>query len=333
MKNVILLSFGKEYEWKRGVFAILSFWSWFEGNKDNVRTIVYTDNPEYFKAYLSDFDITYVHTSLEEIRDIKSKSGGNMFRIKIAVVERTFLQYPEDDLLYVDTDTFFRTNPQSLLEEIKPGQSFMHLQERTFEDAVDWAKWENNGIIDFQQFPKLFIKHIESKSFTIKNQEVNFNRFQFMWNAGVLGLNKEIASYIPNIYALNDEFYDKTVWRLSEQTAFSLVLETVSHLYEAVDYINHYWSYKKQVDLRLKELLTDSFKKLNLNSKQTVVKEFIQKLEKFLYHEKMISQTRDSFREKDFKSALKFGAKVFSSVPLNDDLVKSIKYRFFKIAS
>jgi len=333
MKNVILLSFGKEYEWKRAVYAILSFWGWYDGDKDEVRTIIYTDNQEYFDAYLFDFNITYVNLPLSEIREIKKQAGGNMFRIKISVVERTFNQYPEDDLLYVDTDTFFTTNPKPLLDTIKSGFSFMHLRERTFEEAVDWAKWENTSTINFQEFPRSFIQLIESKSFFIGPEEVKFNRFQYMWNAGVLGLPKEIATYLPDIYSLNDEFHAKTVWRLSEQTAFSLVLTTVTQVSEANDYINHYWSFKKQVDLRLKTLLTDKFKKLNANDKIAFVKQFTQKMDRYLYYEQMITKTRYCLREKDFRSALKFGAKAVKSVPLNDDLVKSIRYRLSRIGS
>jgi len=333
MKNIVLLSFGKEYEWKRAIFSILSFWGWYEGKKDDVRTIIYTDNPDYFNTYLSDFDITYVKTSYAEIREVKRNAGGNMFRIKISVLERTFAQYPDDDLLYIDTDTFFRTNPQPLLDGIKPGQSFMHLRERTFEEAIDWAKWEQDGITDFQKFPKSFVQLIESQNFNIGGKEVTFNRSQYMWNAGALGMSKEMASYIPDIYALNDEFHARTLWRLSEQSAFSLVLNEVTTLSEAEEYINHYWSFKKQVDLRLKDLLTDNFIKLTVTDKIESVKQFTQRLDKYLYHEHMISQTRNSLREKDFKSALTFVTKAVTSVPLNDDLVKSIKYRLFKMAS
>jgi hypothetical protein len=53
-------------------------------------------------------------------------------------------------------------------------------------------------------------------------------------------------------------------------------------------------------------------------------------LHKFLYHERMITSTKDSFREKDYSSGLKYAGKAFLAIPLNDDLLKIVRFRFAK---
>jgi len=330
MKNVVVLSFGTEKEWKRAIFTVLSFWSWFEGNEQNVRVLIYTDNPEYFASYLKDFKVSYVNISLAEIKKSVEKTG-YMYRFKISVVERTFTHYPNDDLLFVDTDTFFIVNPHRLLEELQPGKSFMHLREYTFDEGI--YKWLKPSTPATQRYPRDFINLIENKSFSIANQEIKFNRFQYVWNSGVLGFTNEIVPYLPDVYALTDEFYAKSAWRISEQIAFTLVLNQVTKISEAVKYLNHYWFYKDRVDLRLDEFLNHNFRSLSLLEKKAAVKKLTQKMDKLIYHEQMVTNTKESVHDKDYVSAFKFAAKALFGVPLNDDLIKILKYRFSKLAS
>lgn len=327
-----MLSFGTEKEYKRAIFSILSFWSWFDEKKSGVRFIIYTDNTEYFKPFLLGLDIIYKNISSKEIQESNAITGYK-YRFKISVVEKTFALYPDDDLIFIDTDTFFFTNPQQLLSALVPGQSLMHLREYTFEDAIDIYKWENTSTLDGQQFPRSFVQLIESKSFLIGDKNVDFNRHQYIWNSGVLGLTKEMAAYIPNVYALTDEFYAKTKWRISEQLAFGLVLNSVSKLLETGDYISHYWHYKDRIDLRLNEVLTIDFEKSSLKNKLSAVRKKTLKFCKLIHHEQMMTNTKNYMREKDYKNGLKYAVKAFIGLPLNDDLIKIIKYRLSQVKS
>ncbi|MBC3539175.1 hypothetical protein ACFSC6_05655 [Rufibacter sediminis] len=331
MKNVVLLCYGKEVEFKRTLFAVLSFWSWYDNSKNDVRVILYTDNPNYFKPYLLDFEVVYVHVPLSEIQESTKKSG-LIYRFKISVIDKTYTLYPQDDVLYIDTDTFFTSNPRKLLDALVPGQSFMHLREQTFEEMVGVYKWLNTEKLDAQEFPRSFLRLIESKTFSVDKREEQFNRFQYVWNAGVIGLPNNMKNVIPDVFALSDEFYLKTQWRISEQLAFTVVLNSVSKIQASGDVINHYWHYKDRVDYRLNELFEPGFKKLNQKRKLIAVKALTQKLDKLIYHEQMLTNTKVYLREKDYLNGVKYAYKALKGIPLNDDFVKILKYRFSKAA-
>ncbi|WP_210486159.1 hypothetical protein [Rufibacter aurantiacus] len=332
MKNVVLLCYGKEIEFKRTLFAVLSFWSWYENSKGDVRVIIYTDNPDYFKPYLVDFNITYVLVPISEIEESTKKSG-LIYRFKISVIDKAFQQFPNEDVLYIDTDTFFIANPQKLFSALVPGQSFMHLREQTYEEMVEVYKWLNTATLDAQEFPRSFLRLIESKTFSVGGKQEQFNRLQHVWNAGVIGLPNSMKKYIPDVFALSDEFFLNTKWRISEQLAFTAVLNATSKILPSGDVINHYWHYKDRVDPRLNELFTLGFKKLNKNRKLIAVRRITQKLDKLIYHEQMMTNTKNYLREKDYKNGFKYAFKALKGMPLNDDFVKIIKYRFSKVAS
>ncbi|WP_205499829.1 hypothetical protein [Rufibacter psychrotolerans] len=332
MKNIALLCYGKEVEFKRTLFSVLSFFSWYDPKEKDVRVIIYTDNPDYFKPYLHEFNVAYVYVPQAEIEESTKKSG-LIYRFKISVVEKTFEAYPQDDVLYIDTDTFFISNPKSLLGQLVPGQSFMHLREYSFEEMIHVYRWLSTSSLDAQQFPRDFVKLIEGKTFRIGEKQEQFHRHQHVWNAGVIGMPNCMKRYIPDIFALSDEFYLKTQWRISEQLAFTVVLNATSTLSESGDFINHYWHYKDRVDPRLNALFTGDFRKLSKNEKLLLVKKLTLKLDKLIYHEQMMTNTKNSLREKDYRNGLKFAVKALAGLPLNDDFVKIIKYRFSKAAS
>jgi hypothetical protein len=325
MVNFVLFSFGNEVEYKRAVFSVLSFWCW-NADPTSYRVIIYTDNIAYFAQYLSEFEITYVHISIAEIEEINNKSG-LIYRSKIAVIDKTFNLYPEDKLCYIDTDTFFISHPDHLAHAIVEGKSVMHLREYTLEDAIDIYRWMNTNSLNAQEFPRSFIRHIESRTFTIGEKQEKFTRQHYIWNAGVLGLNNEIAPYIKDVFTLSDDFYEKTKWRVSEQMAFTLVLGAVTQLQESAESINHYWHYKDRIDPRIAEILSGSFTELSKDEKIHVIRKTVDKFSKLLLFESLATKTKDAFREKDYSSGISFALKALGRTPLNDDFIKIIKYR------
>ncbi len=325
MVNFVLFSFGNQIEYNRTVFSVLSFWCWIANTK-SFRVVIYTDNIPYFKPYLSGFEITYVYISIAEIHEINNKSG-LLYRSKIAVIDKTFKLFPEDSLCYIDTDTFFISNPENLANAIVEGKSIMHLREYTLEDAVDIYRWMNTSSLDAQEFPRSFIRYIESRNFIIGVKEEKFTRQHYIWNAGVLGLTKEMAPYIKDVFTLSDDFYEKTKWRVSEQMAFTLVLGAVTQLQESGEFINHYWHYKDRIDPRIAETLSGSFMELSKVEKIHVIRKTVDKFSKLLLFESLMTKTKNAFRDKNFSGGISFALRSIRRIPLNDDLIKIIKYR------
>ena len=241
MKNLVLLSYGNEVEYRRALGAVMSFWAWYSGDKEEIRTVIYTDTPDYFKPLLQNLPAEYIPLTAP-ILDAMLNGSDYIHRRKIAVIDETYKRYPSEDILFIDSDTFFIADPKNWLQTFKEGKSFMHVAEFSFEKSVQ-------HFTSFQQeiFPKSFINLIESKKFSIDNKEEQLHRNQIIWNSGVLGLSNTMAKYMEDVFALNDEFYQKTSWRISEQLAFSLVLQLKSEVRPSNQYIYHYWRPRQKI--------------------------------------------------------------------------------------
>ncbi|MBW3127689.1 hypothetical protein [Hymenobacter profundi] len=279
MKNLVLLSYGNMIEHRRAIGAVMSFWAWYSGNKEEVRTIIYTDNPDYFRSIAQDLPLEYVLLTLP-ILDAMLNGGNYIHRRKIAIIDETYKKYPLEEVLFIDSDTFFIADPKEWFNSFKEGKSFMHVAEFSFEKAVQ-------HFASFQQeiYPISFINLIESKKFYIDDIEEQLHRNQLSWNSGVLGLPSNIAKYMKDIFALSDEFYEKTSWRISEQLAFSLVLQLKTEVHPSNQYVYHYWNPRQKVimdsilTLLFNEGVTDQsqnrfFRRIRLSTKKW--KEYIE---------------------------------------------------------
>lgn len=247
-KNIVFLSYGRSSEYLRAIFSILSLLAWKDESWNEFRIIVYTDDPDFFKKYLGTVEIVYVLLTPDLLEEML---GGTCFlhRRKIAAIDLTFKQYPEDNLFFIDSDTFFISNPKKLMEEVSNLNSFMHKREYTFEEGVK--------IFDsFKQaeFPKAFINYISNRDIMIGGTAERFTKNDYSWNSGVLGLHSSFIQYMPEIFKLNDEFYENSGWFISEQIAFSLILQRKTHLHEADTFVLHYWG-KRQKELMDKQII------------------------------------------------------------------------------
>src|SRR5687768_15350505 len=98
---LVTQSFGKESEYRRAVFAILSFWAWYSGEKSKVKTLIFTDNPQWFEPWLGELPAEYILLTPEKMKKMRGEIDF-LHRVKIALIEETFDRYPEADLLYID---------------------------------------------------------------------------------------------------------------------------------------------------------------------------------------------------------------------------------------
>nr|GFD36212.1 hypothetical protein [Tanacetum cinerariifolium] len=143
---------------------------------------------------------------------------GYSHRLKAVVVDEAFQAYPDDNLLFIDSDTFIFADPRPLLTQIAPTVNFMHVLEYPLQER-------SNGYESSQ-----FLKLIEKETFITSKGEERYQSSQFSWNSGVLGLSAAIAAYMPDVFLLMDRFYTGSNWSISEQLAFALILQTRSQL-------------------------------------------------------------------------------------------------------
>jgi hypothetical protein len=257
-KNIVLLSYGNESEYFRAIFCILSISSWVLTKSsgvsaDAIKIIVYTDNPDFFKKHLGSYEIEYYLLTPSLMQEMLANTN-YIHRRKVFVIDLTFKRYQQSDLIFIDTDTFFYAPPGALMEEFSNGKSFMHQREYQLADAVAKFSIFNQG-----QFPTAFLKYIKNHKFVIGNTEERFSAKDYCWNSGVLGLSRDFASYLPDIFKLTDEFYKHSGWFISEQLAFGLTLQRKTEVQATDGYIAHYWGKRQKalLDSFIKELLEE----------------------------------------------------------------------------
>ncbi|KIO78767.1 hypothetical protein TH53_01345 [Pedobacter lusitanus] len=253
-KNLVFLSYGAESELRRAIFCILSFYAWSDTQDiENSRIVIYTDHPEFFQIYLKETNIEYVLMTPALMEEMLGGTGFN-HRRKIACIDLTLKKYPEDDLLFIDSDTFFINDSAKLLNGLARDHAFMHMREYTFKEGLAIFTGFNQG-----KFPQAFIDYISGRDLMIGGRAERFTENDYGWNSGVLGLHRSFAEYMPDVFRLNDEFYRNSEWFISEQLAFSLILQRRTDLRPANEFILHYWG--KRQKLMMDQFLIDLLNK------------------------------------------------------------------------
>jgi hypothetical protein len=310
---IVLLAYGSDTEYKRTIFCLKTFWAWFAGNPLDVKTIIYTDLPDYFPEYLSGLDVEYYSLTANRLSDMLGNTD-YIHRRKVCVVKLTFEQYADADILFLDSDTFFHGQSSTLLKLIKPGFSIMHKKEFTLEE----------GLKLFTSFgkekePLDFTDLVENTSFTIGHETVSFNRNSLCWNSGVLGMTNNLKEVIADTLYLTDSFYINSRWFISEQWAFSLVLEHQTTILASDAYVTHYWG-KRQKRLMDKLISTSGCLKNHADYGSAYFRKLSLQWKKQVINDVMKEEVLVALRSKNWSYALKATVKAVLKSPFNIQL-------------
>jgi hypothetical protein len=315
----IILTHSRETEYRRAVFAILSFWAWYTGNHEKVITTVFTDKPEFFTPYLTGLPIEYVSlsaTQLEEMRGPRSF----IHRIKMSIITHICEKYPTANVLFCDSDTFFIVEPNTLLHHIQKGDTVMHLCEYKLNASVE--PWATSNPVH----PQKFLDFIDKQIFSINLKDQQFQKNQFMWNSGVVGLSSKNTHLMSDIATLSDAFYENSEWILSEQIAFSLVLQTHTQIFASDKQVFHYWQppLKPLMDKLLTKLISKSFSEQMLSERLIQVRRLTTEWPRAI----KVANTRENalraFSNGDWKIAVKCTLKALVASPLDTKFMKDI---------
>lgn len=297
-KNLVFLSYGKASEYLRAVFCILSLSAWLEDEITNLSIIIYTDQPDFFAGYLSDFEIEYFFLSEQAL--LEMQAGTNFIhRIKVSAIDLTFKRFPDQEVIFIDSDTFFTADPVLLFNGLDTSASFMHKREYNFKEGLELYHSFNQ-----EQYPKAFIEYITGKSFSIGGQQTKFNTDDYSWNSGVLGLQKDFGRYMPDVLRMTDEFYANSHWFISEQLAFSLVLQRTTRIRCAEDFVFHYWG--KRQKILVDGLIAALFKQhVNDLTKKGFMRSVTKKWQNLIAADLILEQANHGFEKGDYLYAVK----------------------------
>jgi hypothetical protein len=253
-KNLVFLSYGSSSEYFRAIYCILSLSAWTGINFQRFRLVIYTDNPDFFKTYLSGFNITYISLSPDMLDDMLAGTGF-IHRRKVAVINMTFRDFPEQDLIFIDSDTFFVDEPKPFIDEIHDQISFLHKEEYHLDKGLELFSSFGQG-----HYPHAFIEFITDREFMVNDQSMVFTTNDSSWNSGIVGLSKNFSKYMTDVFKLTDLFYAHSKWFVSEQMAFSLILQRTTTIIPADSFVTHYWGARQKlvVDKVISKLISTS---------------------------------------------------------------------------
>jgi len=317
--NIVYLSYGNEAEHRRALFAILSADAWYNGRPEALRVILYTDQPHFFQPYLGNVNIEY-YTLTPDILHEMLDGTGYVHRRKVSVIQLTAQRYPQENLIFIDSDTFFIASAEVLFSGMSAGYSLMHKLEYNIGDGLAMFTAFNQA-----EHPKAFVDYISKNSFTVNGTEEVFGEADYCWNSGVLGLPVDFYKYLPDVMVMTDLFHSNSQWFISEQLAFSFILQRKTSIKATDDVILHYWGKRQKVllDAYLNELLnSQSIDKLKDKS---YIKSLTANWKNAVDNDLIIEQAVISIASKAWYSAFKKVVKLTLKNPFNFKLYLDIR--------
>lgn len=304
-KNIVFLSYGSSSEFLRAIYCILSLSSWADLYNGELRLIIYTDQPDFFKTYLGGFNFVYVLLTSEMFLEMDCGKT-YIHRRKVAVIDMTFTNYPDDDLIFIDSDTFFTAEPTLFFESLSESNSLMHKEEYKLSEGLELFRSFGQG-----HFPEAFINHISGREYVINGQSMIFNADDKSYNSGVLGLSKEFRHNMQDVFNLTDDFYEHSKWFISEQLAFSLILQRTTTIITTDKFITHYWGahQKRLMDKLLTTLITPTG--ITELTDRDLMRKSVKKMQHLVDCDLISEQLEIALDQRDYKYAAKKRIQLF----------------------
>ena len=171
-------------------------------------------------------------------------------RLKIGVIDEA-MRRTADNVLYVDADTFFVRDVSSVASSVTEKQCVMHLHEHQLESLRSFSQ---GGTVE------AMYEFVNGGSVRLADgTTLTLSRTLSSWNAGVIGLHQSHARLLPDVYAVCDQLFENTRNRVSEQYAFSIILQRALTIQSADSTVYHYYD-------PVKKTIVDEFIEKHLNS-------------------------------------------------------------------
>ena len=224
---------------------------------------IVTDAPRYFKRISDQPHFFIHHVPTETIHEwMNTGQKKFVFRIKMKAIEWIISRYPDQPLLYFDSDTFIYQSLTPVFDIIE----------------------RNDGAV-MHEFESLFSKNKSKtsrsiwKTFGAKTvASVYISEQHAMWNAGVLGIPvKRNVEAIKRAITLSDELTNKIQRNtfVMEQMVFSIVLSDFYGLSESKNCVAHYWGFKQEWETAIHKFhVMSHFQQLTFEKELEILKAF-----------------------------------------------------------
>jgi hypothetical protein len=318
MPRLLLLAYGRETEYHRAILAALSCWAW--QPRQPLAATIFTDQPACFEPYLAGLPVEYHLLTPDYLAELRGPQQ-YVHRVKAQLIAWAFAQHAEEEILFIDSDTFFLGPPDKLLQSLAAGQPIMHQREYKLAEAVGIYAEFNQA-----KYPKKLLEMLSGRRFALGGAEVQFHPTQSCWNSGVLGLPRTLAPLLPDMLRLIDELYAGTGWFISEQLGFSLALQAQGPVQACDQYVYHYWGQpqKKVMDKLLLAFLTPELAALPLAERLLRVRQQLPRLRRQVELGKAQEGALYAMRRGRLAASLKCAAKALLTNPLDAQFVREL---------
>lgn len=234
---MIYICFGREDDYYQTLFSIISFFkntTYFKHNDHQL--IIYTDNSEFFKKYLTTtkYNITFYQLTSHELKRLMgAEIYQQAFRVKLALIAKTLGEYKRN-VFYIDADTFVT---KDIVGELMIDSTISGMHD---DEGLIIHKKNNEPALDIlNKYPKYFsdVNHIK------------------MYNAGLILIHIENSHLIQKALDIMDELYPKHNYYFFEQMLVSYFLGTQTKIKTFDKYLVHYW-YMKSFTLKIKDYIS-----------------------------------------------------------------------------
>jgi hypothetical protein len=238
--KIVYQAYGREDVIRQVLFSVISLKTRAE-SLENLTIEIYTDQPDRLRMFFADMlEVKVVGITAG---DIQGWRGAIDFvhRVKLKILEKA-TQGLHEPLIYLDGDTYFAKDPTTLLRQVSPTRSLMHVRESRMDEADD-------------PLTKKIAKFVRKNSFKVEGQDLKIPVSAEMWNAGVIGIHPVNFSLLTMMVELTDEMYSRYQKHVMEQLAVSYLLQTKTILVTSHLEIIHYWPSKEAFDIAIGNFL------------------------------------------------------------------------------
>jgi hypothetical protein len=236
--NLLYIVFGDDLSYH--LEAYLSIRSFQKQLTADDRIFVLTTKPEYYR---------HAHVEILPITEktIEEWKGPHhfFFRVKILALDYLRQRYPNDHLLYLDSDTFLFGNLEILRQRLNEGKGLMHLKEG------HPSKMRGGSL-------KMW-KRVGGRTYG----GVTLGEQHDMWNAGVTGIPAGKAQQVTatSLAICDGMLEDGANTFILEQYSSSVSMAEHTQLCATDDQIGHYWGNKAEWEQLSADLLLRAFMK------------------------------------------------------------------------
>ena len=204
------------------IFSVYSFKRYHSDSK--IKIIVYTDNENYLKNYLKEFEIIYIPIHQELIH--QWMDGTNfVYKTKIACLIDATSRFV-GNFLFVDTDTYFTNQCYHLFQQVQAFRLVLHVFEKHLDRSRIYKGLLGNTIV------------IHGRTYLLTSKTE-------IWNSGVIGISSHQSFLLKEANQLCDKIYAINQRHIAEQLALSIVFQKENKIINADYAIFRYWNLKE----------------------------------------------------------------------------------------